>query len=427
MHNHLDIYDAIKHLLALHHRSCSGMCNKRVSRRFDVLSQLQKDNIEMYYEVGSVLGSGKFATVRVCRNKQTSKTFAGKFVRRRQPCRTQQMCQPRSKGDVQTEINILQSLSLHENIIRLFEVYEGPLEVVLMLELISGGELFHYLVKRERVSEDEGVFFLKQVLQATQYMHAKNIVHLDLKPENLMLESEVSKKLKIIDFGLSVQLSESVEWRELTGTPEFVAPEVINFDPVTAAADIWSIGVIAFITLSGFSPFLADDKQATLANVSRAEYEFDENYFKTTSHLAKDFIQNLLVKNPRKRPTATECLEHPWINVKLFFRLISSSSTSSSSSPPSLSAKRHKRTGKQKKIAFELNKLEIVYGSKKMDAVLPRHLLVQPPLTQSQERQGRNFIIHRAIVLDNFIFAINDAIIINKIINSAICVNNKLA
>ncbi|XP_035409955.1 death-associated protein kinase 2 isoform X3 [Cygnus atratus] len=121
--------------------------------------------------------------------------------------------------------------------------------------------------------------------------------------------------IKLIDFGLAHKIEDGVEFKNIFGTPEFVAPEIVNYEPLGLAADMWSIGVITYILLSGASPFLGETKQETLANITAVNYEFDEEFFSNTSDLAKDFIQKLLVKDTRKRLTIQEALSHPWITT----------------------------------------------------------------------------------------------------------------
>uniref|UniRef100_A0A8C5M0B2 Death associated protein kinase 2 n=1 Tax=Leptobrachium leishanense TaxID=445787 RepID=A0A8C5M0B2_9ANUR len=122
--------------------------------------------------------------------------------------------------------------------------------------------------------------------------------------------------IKLIDFGLAHKIEDGVEFKNIFGTPEFVAPEIVNYEPLGLAVDMWSIGVITYILLSGASPFLGDNKQETLSNITAVNYEFDEEFFSHTSDLAKDFIAKLLVKDTRKRLSIPDALSHPWITPK---------------------------------------------------------------------------------------------------------------
>ncbi|XP_074794810.1 death-associated protein kinase 2-like isoform X4 [Natator depressus] len=188
-------------------------------------------------------------------------------------------------------------------------------ELLEKLGRIRGGELFDFIAEKEMLMEAEAIEFLQQILEAVAYMHGRHIAHFDLKPENIMLlEKDVPHpKIKIIDFGLAQKLEDGVTFKSLCGTPQYVAPEVINYEPLSSATDMWSIGVITYILLSGMSPFQGETDAETLSNVIAGNYEFEEKYFSETTDMAKDFIQQLLVKEPGSRMSAAESLVHPWI------------------------------------------------------------------------------------------------------------------
>uniref|UniRef100_A0A3Q3APX8 non-specific serine/threonine protein kinase n=1 Tax=Kryptolebias marmoratus TaxID=37003 RepID=A0A3Q3APX8_KRYMA len=261
-----------------------------------------------------LVGSGQFAVVRRCRHRSTSVEFAAKFIKKR---RSKSSRRGVTREDIEREVNILKEIQ-HPNIIMLHEVFENKAEVILILELVAGGELFDFLAEKESLSEEEATQFLKQILDGVLYLHSKQIAHFDLKPENIMLlnRSVPHPRIKIIDFGLAHKIDFSNDFKNIFGTPEFVAPEVVNYEPLGLESDMWSIGVITYILLSGASPFLGDNKQETLANVSAVDYTFDEEFFSNTSVLAKDFISRLLVKDPKKRMTIQDTLQHPWIKPK---------------------------------------------------------------------------------------------------------------
>ncbi|NXL93154.1 DAPK1 kinase, partial [Alectura lathami] len=258
--------------------------------------------------------SGQFAVVKKCREKSTGQQFAAKFIKKR---RTKSSRRGVSREDIEREVSILKEIR-HPNVITLHDVYENKTDVILILELVAGGELFDFLAEKESLTEEEATEFLKQILNGVQYLHSLQIAHFDLKPENIMLlDKNVPKpRIKIIDFGLAHKIDFGNEFKNIFGTPEFVAPEIVNYEPLGLEADMWSIGVITYILLSGASPFLGETKQETLANVSAVNYEFEEEFFGNTSGLAKDFIRRLLVKDPKKRMTVQDSLLHPWIKPK---------------------------------------------------------------------------------------------------------------
>uniref|UniRef100_A0A8C6WPM1 non-specific serine/threonine protein kinase n=1 Tax=Neogobius melanostomus TaxID=47308 RepID=A0A8C6WPM1_9GOBI len=263
---------------------------------------------EMIYgftHVLSSLSSGQFAVVRRCRHRVTGVEYAAKFIKKR---RSKSSRRGVSLEDIEREVDILKQIQ-HPNIITLHEVFENKAEVILILELVAGGELFDFLAEKESLSEEEATQFLKQILDGVLYLHSKQIAHFDLKPENIMLLNRTvpHPRIKLIDFGLAHKIDFSNDFKNIFGTPEFVAPEVVNYEPLGLEADM---------CLSGASPFLGDNKQETLANVSAVDYTFEEEFFSNTSKLAKDFIARLLVKDPKKRMTIQDSLQHPWIKPK---------------------------------------------------------------------------------------------------------------
>ncbi|KAG8440191.1 hypothetical protein GDO86_006114 [Hymenochirus boettgeri] len=261
----------------------------------------------------SRLHSGQFAIVKKCREKKTGVEYAAKFIKKRQSRVSRRGV---SREEIEREVDILQDIQ-HSNIITLHDVYENKTDVVLILELVSGGELFDFLAQKESLSEEEATRFIKQILEGVNYLHTHKIAHFDLKPENIMLldKTIAMPHIKLIDFGLAHRIEDGVEFKNIFGTPEFVAPEIVNYEPLGLAADMWSIGVITYILLSGASPFLGETKQETLSNITAVNYEFDVEFFSHTSDLAKDFIRKLLVKDTRKRLTIQEALHHPWITT----------------------------------------------------------------------------------------------------------------
>uniref|UniRef100_A0A3Q2Z3C9 Protein kinase domain-containing protein n=1 Tax=Hippocampus comes TaxID=109280 RepID=A0A3Q2Z3C9_HIPCM len=257
---------------------------------------------------------GQFAVVRRCRRRSTGAEYAAKFIKKR---RSKSSRRGVTREDIEREVDILKEIR-HPNIIALHEVFENKADVILILELVAGGELFDFLAEKESLSEEEATQFLKQILDGVLYLHSKGIAHFDLKPENIMLLSRSAPhpRIKLIDFGLAHKMDFGNDFKNIFGTPEFVAPEVVNYEPLGLEADMWSVGVITYILLSGASPFLGDNKQETLANVSAVDYALDDDFFGGTSALAKDFIARLLVKDPKKRMSVQDSLRHPWIQPK---------------------------------------------------------------------------------------------------------------
>ncbi|XP_072503388.1 death-associated protein kinase 2-like isoform X4 [Notamacropus eugenii] len=270
-------------------------------------------NVEELYELQDKLGSGHFATVWRCRDRSSGMSYAAKFIKMR-----------RRKGSrlgierkvVNREVEILQQLQ-HPHIMQLHDVFICQVQMVLVLELIQGGEFFDFVAEKESLSEPEASDFLLQLLDGLVYMHSLNISHFDLKPENIMLHQKdvIKPKIKIIGFGMSQKIERNMCLDSRCGIPEYVAPEVIKLEPLTVVADMWSVGVITYILLSGISPFQGETENDIVNNIIKGALDYDDTYFSSSSAIAKDFIGQLLVINPKERMTSTQALLHPWIKL----------------------------------------------------------------------------------------------------------------
>ena len=256
------------------------------------------------YDIYEELGRGRFGVVFKVQDKETKEHFAAKFIR----CRKTE-----ERQKVRDEIDIMNSLE-HTRLLQLAAAYENPREIIMVMEYIGGGELFEKVVADDfALTERDCMLFMRQICGAIGYMHDKGIVHLDLKPENILCRSKSSHQIKVIDFGLTRKLKPGEDVRILFGTPEFVSPEVINYEPVTTTSDMWSVGVVCYVLLSGLSPFMGDSDVETFANISGIAYDFDDEAFDPISEDAKDFIRRLLIKNQKKRLSAQDCLMHHWL------------------------------------------------------------------------------------------------------------------
>ncbi|XP_051849714.1 death-associated protein kinase 2-like isoform X1 [Antechinus flavipes] len=275
------------------------------------MSLVPPGNVEELYELQDKLGSGHFATVWRCRERSSGISYAAKFIRMR-----------RRKGSrigierkvVNREVEILQQLQ-HRHIMQLHDVFICQVQMVLVLELIQGGEFFDFVAEKESMSEPEASDFLLQLLDGLVYMHSLNIAHFDLKPENIMLQQKdvIKPKIKIIGFGMAQKIEKNMCLVSRCGLPEYVAPEVIKLEPLTVVADMWSVGVITYILLSGVSPFQDKMENDTVTNIIKGTFDYEDTYFNSTSAIAKDFISQMLVINPKERMTSSQALLHPWI------------------------------------------------------------------------------------------------------------------
>lgn len=270
------------------------------------VSLKQNQDPRQDYEFMDELGRGKFGTVFKCREKSTGLELAIKVVRVRRK---------EDRDDVVREISIM-SLLQHHRLLQLYDAYELPLnnEMYMITEIVEGGELFERVIDDDfDLTEKKAAIFMRQICEGVDYMHNINIVHLDMKPENILCISRTSNRIKLIDFGLARILAPGEQLRVMFGTPDFAAPEVLSYDFVSFSADMWSVGVICYVLLSGLSPFMGDSDIETMANVTKATFDFESSAFDLISDLAKDFISKLLVRQPSDRLKPRECLEHPWL------------------------------------------------------------------------------------------------------------------
>uniref|UniRef100_A0A2K6NDR4 Myosin light chain kinase, smooth muscle n=1 Tax=Rhinopithecus roxellana TaxID=61622 RepID=A0A2K6NDR4_RHIRO len=256
------------------------------------------------YDIEDRLGSGKFGQVFRLVEKKTRKVWAGKFFK---------AYSAKEKENIRQEISIMNCLH-HPKLVQCVDAFEEKANIVMVLEIVSGGELFERIIDEDfELTERECIKYMRQISEGVEYIHKQGIVHLDLKPENIMCVNKTGTRIKLIDFGLARRLENAGSLKVLFGTPEFVAPEVINYEPIGYATDMWSIGVICYILVSGLSPFMGDNDNETLANVTSATWDFDDEAFDEISDDAKDFISNLLKKDMKNRLDCTQCLQHPWL------------------------------------------------------------------------------------------------------------------
>ncbi|OQR69579.1 myosin light chain kinase [Tropilaelaps mercedesae] len=267
------------------------------------------DDLKALYNLSEELGRGKFGVVYACVENATGKSLAAKFIK------TQRK---EDRIDVQREVEIMQKLQ-HPRLLQLYDAFDDGLkEFVLILELIRGGELFERVIDDDFVlTEKACTVFLHQICEGLAYMHYEaQVLHLDMKPENILCLTKTGNRIKIIDFGLARCYDPKKKLQVLFGTPEFVAPEVVNFEMVDPRTDMWSVGVITYVLLSGLSPFMGDNDGETMANVTKAKWDFEDESFDKVTVDAKDFITRCLVKDREKRIDSKNALNHPWLLVK---------------------------------------------------------------------------------------------------------------
>ncbi|NXY82417.1 MYLK2 kinase, partial [Alcedo cyanopectus] len=268
---------------------------------------LRSASVSSHFNLDSkdILGGGKFGEVHTCTEKQTGLKLAAKVIRKQGA---------KDKEMVLLEIDVMNQLN-HRNLIQLYDAIETPREIILFMEFVEGGELFERIIDDDyHLTEVDCMVFVRQICEGIRFMHHMHVLHLDLKPENILCVAAIGHMVKIIDFGLARRYNPQEKLKVNFGTPEFLSPEVVNYEQVSYSTDMWSMGVITYMLLSGLSPFLGDNDTETLNNVLAANWYFDEETFESVSDEAKDFVSNLIIKEKSARMSAAQCLEHPWLN-----------------------------------------------------------------------------------------------------------------
>ncbi|XP_027947050.1 myosin light chain kinase 3 [Eumetopias jubatus] len=252
-----------------------------------------------------VLGGGRFGQVHRCTEKSTGLSLAAKIIK---------VKSAKDREDVKNEVNIMNQLS-HVNLIQLYDAFESKNSFTLIMEYVDGGELFDRITEEKyQLTELDVILFTKQICEGVHYLHQHYILHLDLKPENILCVNQTGHQIKIIDFGLARRYKPREKLKVNFGTPEFLAPEVVNYEFVSFPTDMWSVGVIIYMLLSGLSPFLGETDAETMNFIVNCSWDFDADTFEGLSEEAKDFVSRLLVKEKSCRMSATQCLKHEWLN-----------------------------------------------------------------------------------------------------------------
>ncbi|CAN0921601.1 CBL-interacting serine/threonine-protein kinase 23 [Linum grandiflorum] len=255
------------------------------------------------YELGRTLGEGTFAKVKFARNIETGENVAIKILDKDKVLKHKMISQ------IKREISTMK-LIRHPNVIRMFEVMASKTRIYIVMEFVTGGELFDKIASKGRLKEDEARKYFQQLVNAVDYCHSRGVYHRDLKPENLLLDA--SGVLKVSDFGLSAlpqQVREDGLLHTTCGTPNYVAPEVINNKGYDGAkADLWSCGVILFVLMAGYLPFEDSNLMALYKKIFKAEFSCPP-WFSTSG---KKLIKRILDPNPATRIPIAEVIENEW-------------------------------------------------------------------------------------------------------------------
>ncbi|XP_073686416.1 ribosomal protein S6 kinase alpha-3 isoform X2 [Garra rufa] len=273
-----------------------------------IVQQLHR-NVSQFndaYEVKEDIGVGSYSICRRCIQKSTGMEYAVKIINK-------------AKRDPTDEVEILLRYGQHPNIITLKDVYDDGRSVYLVTELLKGGELLDKILRQKFFSEREASAVLYTITKTVEYLHAQGVVHRDLKPSNILYvdESGNPESIRICDFGFAKQLrAENGLLMTPCYTANFVAPEVLKKQGYDAACDIWSLGVLLYTMLTGFTPFAngpEDTPEEILARIGSGKFCLTGGYWNSVSIEAKDLVSKMLHVDPHQRLTAAQVLKHPWI------------------------------------------------------------------------------------------------------------------
>ncbi|WZZ18701.1 hypothetical protein YC2023_111790 [Brassica napus] len=259
------------------------------------------------YILGRELGRGEFGITYLCTDRESREALACKSISKRK-LRTAVDVE-----DVRREVSIMSTLPDHPNVVKLRATYEDGENVHLVMELCEGGELFDRIVARGHYTERAAAGVARTIAEVVMMCHVNGVVHRDLKPENfLFANKKENSALKAIDFGLSVFFKPGEKFKEIVGSPYYMAPEVLKRD-YGPEVDVWSAGVIIYILLCGVPPFWAETEQGVALAILRGVIDFKRDPWPQISESAKSLVRQMLNPDPTKRLTAQQVLAHPWV------------------------------------------------------------------------------------------------------------------
>eukprot|EP00128_Syssomonas_multiformis_P012683 Colp12_sorted_trinity150504_noHs@10962 len=265
------------------------------------------------YYVTKLLGAGNFAEVKLGISKHSGERFAIKILNKKKF-----VMQPAMRDSMLDEVNILKEVS-HPCIISVHDMVETDTNLYIVLEYVTGGELFDHIVKVQRFAEKPCKFLFYQMCRAVEYLHDRGITHRDLKPENVLVSATQGDwvTVKISDFGLAKIVGEQSFMQTLCGTPSYLAPEVLTRagkEGYSSRVDCWSLGVILYICLCGYPPFSDEiTKYPLFEQITKGIFTFPKDPWALIDENAKDLVNKLLVVDPTQRLSIKQVLSHPWM------------------------------------------------------------------------------------------------------------------
>ncbi|XP_072567294.1 obscurin isoform X10 [Paramormyrops kingsleyae] len=265
----------------------------------------EKQKLLFQYDLHEEIGRGAFGVVKRATHRQSGESFAAKFL----PLRGE------GRARAFRERNLLSRLS-HPRVACLRDSFCTHRTLVLLTELCSKRGLLEHLLSKRSVTEREVKMYIFQVLEGIDHIHSMNILHLNIKPDSIVLALSKREGIKICDFGFAQEIDLYRPQYSEFGTPEFVAPEIVCQQPVSKATDIWSFGAVSYLCLTAHCPFAGESDRATLLRVREARLHWDTPHVTCRSENACRFLQRLLQADPTVRPSAAECLQDQWFQVQ---------------------------------------------------------------------------------------------------------------
>lgn len=274
--------------------------------------ELVKENPEKYYAFGEEIGRGKYAVIKTCSAKKTEKELVAKLIK----------YESETEKNAKQEFDIMKTFK-HDKLLMAKDGYIVQKYVVILMDQVEGKDVLEFLGGRSKASEEDASLIIAQLIEALTYLHKQNIVHLDIRPANILMSKDF--KLTLIDYGNARRIkSPEGQLVDAVGVTEFTAPEVLNFELTHWGADVWSVGILLYILLSATLPFTVEDAdddedvdEKVAAKVRAANVVMPTNLFRNATEEAENLIKKLLVRQPERRPNAATCLDDPWLSPLL--------------------------------------------------------------------------------------------------------------
>jgi serine/threonine protein kinase len=262
----------------------------------------QKKFVDLY-DLGQKIHKGSAGVVMKCFTKADNTPFAVKVIAR----------SPKTDEGTLQEVSIMNQLD-HPNLVKVVDFFEEEDNYYIVMELMAGGDVFDRILDMNNYTEKDARDLFMVLLESVEYMHKMGIAHRDIKPQNIFLESKDShSRIKIGDFGFAKKVHTPKSLTSRCGTPSYVAPEILKNQPYDQSCDMWSVGVVLYVMLCGYTPFSDESQEKMFERIKLGDWKFDVEDWAHISKEAKDLITHLMDTNVDHRFTATQALRSRWI------------------------------------------------------------------------------------------------------------------